>query len=385
MMRIAWRVQRNGARRLIASTRSQSSTASSSIAPRTAVPALLIRRSSRLNRSRVAAKTRSTWDSEVTSAGRARAAPPAAAISSASFRRRSARRATSATAAPSAASPRAMPSPIPLLLPVTRATLPSSLPMIAPRSKGSPRWWGHRAPAPSAGDDLTIPEHRGEVGDALPTSEPPSRGRAPSTPTRPAAPAPGSVRPRRRVLPWQDSAETAAQTRRHSAAARSVPRVAMAHDEHDGAERGPTRGSTTFATGSGRAGRRAPHEPSPAHRDSGPSRGRPARGVCQSGPERRDERRRPLARRGGEPGPAGHADASRRPERPRRQDGRSPRLSRSARHAVLLGDVVTELREGVTLYQRPPAGDEGPGPHRAARGPLGEARTRRQDRGGARV
>src|SRR5207302_318300 len=69
--------------------------------------------------------------------------------------------------------------PMPLLLPVTRATLPSSLPMIAPRSKGSPRWWGHRAPAPPAGDDLTILEHRGEVGDALWASEPPSRGRAP--------------------------------------------------------------------------------------------------------------------------------------------------------------------------------------------------------------
>src|SRR5205807_7833843 len=182
----------------------------------------------------------------------------------------------SATAAPSAASPRAMPSPMPLLLPVTRATLPSSLPMIAPRSKGSPRWWGHRAPAPPAGDDLTILERRGEVGDALWASEPPSRGRVPID-----LHAPGSARAwlrqtarTRATIPGLDGDETAAQTRRQPAAAVGAPGVAMIVTSMTGAKRGPTRDSTTFATGSGRAGRRAPNEPSPAHCDSGRSRGR---------------------------------------------------------------------------------------------------------------
>src|SRR5687768_1474322 len=74
----------------------------------------------------------------VMSAATTSAVPPAVSISAARSSSRSLRRTTSATAAPCSASCRAVAAPIPLLAPVTRATVPVSLEDI--RVVSSCRW-----------------------------------------------------------------------------------------------------------------------------------------------------------------------------------------------------------------------------------------------------
>src|SRR5215218_2285949 len=83
--------------------------------------------SSRPNRSTVCWMTASAWMRSAMSAGITSAVPPAFSISAARSSRRSLRRATSATEAPASASWRAVAAPIPLLAPVTRATVPVSV------------------------------------------------------------------------------------------------------------------------------------------------------------------------------------------------------------------------------------------------------------------
>src|SRR5690349_15145346 len=102
--------------------RSHSSTGASAIVPSSITPALLMTMSSRPSSPTAARTAALAWSRSLTSAWIAR--PP---ISPTSASSRSLRRATTATVAPSAASARAVASPMPLLAPVTSATVPSSL------------------------------------------------------------------------------------------------------------------------------------------------------------------------------------------------------------------------------------------------------------------
>ena len=94
-------------------------------------PALLTSVSRRPSSPTVVATAPSAWAGSVTSASitRARPAPP---MRSARASSRSRRRATRATVAPSSASAMDVASPMPLLAPVTRATVPSSLFVMEP-------------------------------------------------------------------------------------------------------------------------------------------------------------------------------------------------------------------------------------------------------------
>ena len=107
--------------------RSHSSTGASTTGPRSITPALLTRMSSRPWLATVCATAASAAARSVTSASITDALAPPAPSSSASALSRSPRRATSVTAAPSAASRRAVASPMPLDAPVTIATVPSSM------------------------------------------------------------------------------------------------------------------------------------------------------------------------------------------------------------------------------------------------------------------
>src|SRR5918992_96378 len=103
--------------------RSHSSIGAPSIGPLSITPALLTTVSSRPSSALTRSTAANACKRSVMSAATTRARP---ASSAASCSKRSARRATSATVAPRAASALAVASPIPLLAPVTSATVPSS-------------------------------------------------------------------------------------------------------------------------------------------------------------------------------------------------------------------------------------------------------------------
>ena len=90
-------------------------------------PALFTTVSSRPSSATVRCTAADTCSASATSAGTTSAVPPADSISDLSSCRRSARRASSATAAPWAASALAVAAPIPLLAPVTSATLSANV------------------------------------------------------------------------------------------------------------------------------------------------------------------------------------------------------------------------------------------------------------------
>jgi hypothetical protein len=96
------------------------------------VPALLTRMSSRPQRASVASTIAATDFSSVTSVSTAKADAPRASRSRTAARDFSAFRAAMTILAPAPAKPRAMPSPIPPLPPVTIATFPLKSNMLAP-------------------------------------------------------------------------------------------------------------------------------------------------------------------------------------------------------------------------------------------------------------
>src|SRR5687768_7358292 len=104
--------------------RSHWSTSAPGTGPRSMRPALLTRMSSRPKRSTVACTAAVAFALSMMSLAMASAVPPACSISETRASSRSFRRATTATAAPSAASARAVACPMPLLAPVTRAIVP---------------------------------------------------------------------------------------------------------------------------------------------------------------------------------------------------------------------------------------------------------------------
>src|SRR5216683_718962 len=106
---------------------SHSSAGASSASPSNMIPALLTSVSRRPSSLTACSTTSRACRWSVTSAGAASAVPPASRIVEASSASRSPRRATRATAAPSAASLTAVAAPIPLLDPVTSATVPASV------------------------------------------------------------------------------------------------------------------------------------------------------------------------------------------------------------------------------------------------------------------
>src|SRR4051794_31554415 len=125
------------------------------------MPALLTRISTRPNSACVRAIIRSTAALSVTSATMERALPPPCMTSATPAFDWATPRPTTATAAPAAASPRAMPSPMPPLPPVTIATRPVS-------SKGeavidgpfSPSSGHHEFWLPPAAPDQDQPDQR---------------------------------------------------------------------------------------------------------------------------------------------------------------------------------------------------------------------------------
>ncbi len=117
---------RNGAVRLTAMVRSQSSTLSDGSGGRRLMPAQLTRMSGGPKSPSASSAARETSAREARSALTHAASPPAARIPSAAQPRRSGSRATSTTRAPARASAVAIPAPIPELPPVTTATRPAS-------------------------------------------------------------------------------------------------------------------------------------------------------------------------------------------------------------------------------------------------------------------
>ena len=116
---------RNGAVKLTATVRSQSSTLSDASGGRRLTPAQLTRMSGGPNAAASAA-ARSTCERSARSAATQATSPPAAHMVSAATVSRTWSRATSTTRAPARASARAISWPIPELPPVTTATRPSS-------------------------------------------------------------------------------------------------------------------------------------------------------------------------------------------------------------------------------------------------------------------
>src|SRR3954469_13017829 len=114
--------------RLRSIIRSHSSTGASTIGPSSITPALLMTVSSRP--SSCAVRSTAAWACARSVTSASIASPP---ISPASASSRSLRRAATATVAPCAASARAVASPIPLLAPVTSATVSWSSLLMAPR------------------------------------------------------------------------------------------------------------------------------------------------------------------------------------------------------------------------------------------------------------
>src|SRR5258708_6050086 len=161
---------RNALVRLVFITLSHSSSSSTSGALRILVPALLtrmsIRPSSRLARSIMAP----TAFLSVTSAAIDIALPPSCLISATAASDFAALRPTMVMAAPAFASPRAMPSPMPPLPPVTIATLPvrsnNGFVMMLPDSLRESRRSGYSRSAPRAPDQDQPEdrEHRTEIG-----------------------------------------------------------------------------------------------------------------------------------------------------------------------------------------------------------------------------
>jgi hypothetical protein len=125
---IAARVTCSTACTLIASMRSHSPSGASTTGPRSISPALLTTVSSRPSAATVRATASLACLASVMSLSRASAVPPPAPILAASASSRSRRLASTATDAPSAASASAVASPIPLLAPVTSATVPRRRP-----------------------------------------------------------------------------------------------------------------------------------------------------------------------------------------------------------------------------------------------------------------
>src|SRR4051794_3249645 len=119
--------------RLSATIRSHSSTGASTIGPSSITPALLMTMSSRPSSRTVRSTAATACSRSVASVSIDR--PP---ICSASASRRSLRRAATATVAPSAASARAVASPMPLLAPVTRATVSCSALLMPGGLHGAP-------------------------------------------------------------------------------------------------------------------------------------------------------------------------------------------------------------------------------------------------------
>jgi hypothetical protein len=118
---------KNGAVRLTAIVRSQSSTRSAPSGGRTLTPAQLTRMSTDPNAASASAAARATSSRNARSAAtHATPEPPAAVSVSAATTSRTWSRATSTTRAPARASARAISCPIPELPPVTTATRPSS-------------------------------------------------------------------------------------------------------------------------------------------------------------------------------------------------------------------------------------------------------------------
>src|SRR6478736_5530168 len=124
---------------LTATIWSHSATGVSRAGPSSMTPALLTRVSSRPSSASVRSTAAAACSSLVTSASTTSAVPPAPAIVAASSASRSRRRATRATAAPSAASLRAVAAPIPLLEPVIRATVPVSGVVMVDDARGNGR------------------------------------------------------------------------------------------------------------------------------------------------------------------------------------------------------------------------------------------------------
>ena len=119
--------------RLIASSRSQSSSVRSWAAPVIVMPALFTTTSTPPNASIAACTPAATSALRVTSIVHAVASPPAARISAAVSSAVSPRRSATATRAPSSAKRSDVCRPIPDPPPVTSATFPSSLPISPPR------------------------------------------------------------------------------------------------------------------------------------------------------------------------------------------------------------------------------------------------------------
>src|SRR5437899_1659833 len=116
--------QRKAEVRFVSRTRCHSASVYSWIGLRMFVPALFTRMSRRPKRSRVALTSRATAVSSVTSTLTASAGAPSPSISATALRDLSTLRAATTMPAPAAARPRAIPSPIPPLPPVTTATRP---------------------------------------------------------------------------------------------------------------------------------------------------------------------------------------------------------------------------------------------------------------------
>src|SRR5689334_3669177 len=112
--------------RLSAIMRSHSCTGASTISPSSITPALLTTMSSRPSSCAVRSTAPTACSRSVTSASMAR--PPISALSAS---RRCLRRAATATVAPCSARARAVASPMPLLAPVTSATVPCSAVVMA--------------------------------------------------------------------------------------------------------------------------------------------------------------------------------------------------------------------------------------------------------------
>src|SRR5829696_8399037 len=112
--------------------RSHSSVGAPTTGPSSITPALLITTSSRPSSATARSTAAIAWPWSVTSVSTATARPPSAAIAATSASSRSVRRAATATAAPCPASARAAASPMPLLAPVTSATVPSSVSVMPP-------------------------------------------------------------------------------------------------------------------------------------------------------------------------------------------------------------------------------------------------------------